>query len=205
MTPARRLLPVPAAQRGVVLFIALMVMVVLSLAGIALVRSVDTFTTVAGNLAFRLASTATANLPVERAVHALFDGPPYLIPSRNSDYAGENYYSTLQVTLPESGTSIPAVLQGTYPPVAYPGGFRVLPKDAAGNEVRYVIERVCLPAAAGLEPTVATCDMAPPKQATADQAMELDRITTGRVPFYRLTIRVDGPANTVTFAQAMLR
>ena len=40
-------------QRGVVLFIALIAMVVLSLAGVALIRSVDTTGSVAGNIAFR--------------------------------------------------------------------------------------------------------------------------------------------------------
>ena len=44
----------PTRQHGVVLFIALIVMVALSLAAIALIRSVDTTNAVVGNLAFRL-------------------------------------------------------------------------------------------------------------------------------------------------------
>src|SRR5438105_13509143 len=62
----------PARQRGVVLFIALIVMVALSLAAIALIRSVDTTTTVIGNLAFRQASILPANMAVEEAAAALF-------------------------------------------------------------------------------------------------------------------------------------
>ena len=54
-------------QRGVVLFIALIVMVAMSLAAIALIRSVDTTTTVIGNLAFRQASILPANFAVEDA------------------------------------------------------------------------------------------------------------------------------------------
>src|SRR6266850_1198464 len=50
--PARRL-----AQRGVVLFIALIVLVAMSLAGVAMVRSVDTALGIAGNLAFKAATT----------------------------------------------------------------------------------------------------------------------------------------------------
>ena len=43
-------------QRGVVLFIALIVMVAMSLAAIALIRSVDTTNILIGNLAFRQSS-----------------------------------------------------------------------------------------------------------------------------------------------------
>src|SRR4030081_2225685 len=62
----------PARQHGVVLFVALIVMVALSLAAIALIRSVDTTTTVIGNLAFRQASILPANMAVEEAAAALF-------------------------------------------------------------------------------------------------------------------------------------
>ncbi len=59
-------------QRGVVLFIALIVMVAMSLAAIALIRSVDTTNILIGNLAFRQASILPANLAVEQAAAALF-------------------------------------------------------------------------------------------------------------------------------------
>ena len=48
---------VPCRQRGVVLFVALIAMVVMSLAGVALIRAVDTTGSVAGNIAFREASS----------------------------------------------------------------------------------------------------------------------------------------------------
>ena len=59
-------------QRGVVLFIALIVMVAMSLAAIALIRSVDTTNILIGNLAFRQASILPANIAVEQAAAALF-------------------------------------------------------------------------------------------------------------------------------------
>ncbi len=74
--PPRRVRRSPArhdAQRGVVLFIALLVMVALSLAGIALIRSADTATTVAGNLAFKQATEYTVDRSIEQAVKVLFD------------------------------------------------------------------------------------------------------------------------------------
>jgi Tfp pilus assembly protein PilX len=59
-------------QGGVVLFIALIAMVVLTLGGLALVRSVDTTSSVAGNIAFRQASIVAVNWAVESSVDALY-------------------------------------------------------------------------------------------------------------------------------------
>ena len=55
------------AQQGVVLFIALIILVAMTLAGIALMRSVDTNVLIAGNLAFRQANTMYADTGVEAA------------------------------------------------------------------------------------------------------------------------------------------
>ena len=44
-------------QQGVVLFIALVALVVMSLAAVALIRSVDTNTLIGGNLSFKQAAT----------------------------------------------------------------------------------------------------------------------------------------------------
>jgi Tfp pilus assembly protein PilX len=54
------------AQQGVVLFIALIVLVAMSLAGIALMRSVDTNVLIAGNLAFRQGATMAGDWGIGR-------------------------------------------------------------------------------------------------------------------------------------------
>jgi len=48
-------------EQGVILFVALIVLVAMSLAGIALMRSVDTSVLVAGNLAYRQGATSVAD------------------------------------------------------------------------------------------------------------------------------------------------
>src|ERR687895_391378 len=58
-------------QKGVVLFIALIVLVALMLASISLVRSVDTANVIAGNLAFKQASVQAADFGIEVAAAAL--------------------------------------------------------------------------------------------------------------------------------------
>ncbi len=95
-------------QRGVVLFIALIAMVVLSLAGVALIRSVDTAASVAGNIAFREASTTAVNLAVEQAVNWVFVAP-FNVEVNNPAF---HYYAQLQAG--EKPNGIPAVLSGTY-------------------------------------------------------------------------------------------
>ncbi len=75
------------------MFIALLVMVALSLAGIALIRSADTATVVAGNLAFKQAAVYAVDRSVEQAITALFDPvaapamPAPVIADKNADLA----------------------------------------------------------------------------------------------------------------------
>ena len=65
MSPRTRL--AARSQRGTILFIALIVLVAMSLAGIALMRSVDTNVLIAANLAFRQGATAGGDWGVEDA------------------------------------------------------------------------------------------------------------------------------------------
>ena len=58
-------------QQGIVLFIALIALVVMSLAAVALIRSVDTNTLIAGNLSFKQAATTSADAGVEAAISQL--------------------------------------------------------------------------------------------------------------------------------------
>ncbi|MGB9093633.1 MAG: hypothetical protein WCB93_05930, partial [Gallionella sp.] len=58
-------------QRGVVLFFALIALVVMSLAAVALIRSVDTSTMIAGNIAFKQAATTSGDGGIEGAITAL--------------------------------------------------------------------------------------------------------------------------------------
>lgn len=182
-------------QRGVVLFVALIVMVALSLAGIALVRSVDTTTSVVGNIGFRQASVLPTNRAVEEAVAALFE-PPYPISNKDADNVAQNYYASIQTGEDKNG--VPKVLQKL---ADYPSSARTI-SDGSGNTVRFIIERMC--SAAG-EAIPARCDMMAPKQNFGTTTTETSRVELPRIPFYRLTIRVDGPQNTVSYAQAMLR
>ena len=66
-----------ARQRGISLMMSMIVLVALTLAGIALMRSVDTTTIIAGNLAFQQAATNSGDTGIETAIAAsvIFDMP----------------------------------------------------------------------------------------------------------------------------------
>lgn len=203
-------LPNAARERGIVLFIALIVMVAMSLAAIALIRSVDTANTVIGNLAFRQASILPANYAVEQAAAALFSdvnttGAP-AITDPTADLPAQNYYASWQGT--DDARGIPTPLQ-TLNNWASSGLGQKLIVDAnatdptaKATEIRYVIERMCIEAGPA-QPK--RCDMLPPKQNPGTTVHDDSAPTLNPIPFYRVTIRVDGPKNTASFLQAMLR
>ena len=216
-----------STQRGVVLFIALIVMVAMSLAGIALMRSVDTTSTVIGNLAFRQASILPANYAIEDAAAGLFSDANFNTPPRIADVRvttpAENYYATHDPLkdCPAAGgddcRGVPQQLQ-TKPPSTWPR----LKVDDGQNQIAYVIERMCNPNATAIPqpngtgsggdpnnaPATSTwCDTITPQlPGTTVNDPSAATILLGK-PFYRVTVRVDGPpgTNAVSFVQAMLR
>lgn len=209
MTPTTcHRLRAPRRQRGVALFVALIAMLLLSLAGVALMRSVDTTTGVAGNLGFRQSSAAPVNQAIEYAIKAVFkDKPPI---SQVVDNAAANYFAELQPG--ESKNGVPALLAGDYATMNglyTPTGFTVYPDAVSGTELRWVIERVCNMAASTPADIVAHCDILPPKvpDAGTDNKCALPPcLTLPPIPVFRVTVRADIPGtNTVSFAQAFLK
>lgn len=189
----------PRRERGIVLIIALIVMVAMSLAGLALIRSVDTTTTIIGNLGLRQASIPPGNVAVEAAAAALFNnaapGGIRTIANLDNDFSAENYFASRQAG--EDARGIPVVLQSI-------SNF-TLPKsidDQAGNQVRYVIERLCDQLGA---PDKQHCELMPPKNSYGTTVNDPPLVTGALIPIYRLTVRIDGPKNTTSFLQAMLR
>jgi hypothetical protein len=199
-------------QRGVVLFIALIVMVAMSLAAIALIRSVDTTSAVIGNLAFRQASILPANFGIEDAAAGLFNdaNPAFLarIPDVRADTPAQNYYATYSQA---AGWDDPYGVPQPLRTKVSAAGLARFQTDAAQNRVTYIIERMCNPNSTSVPPDSSSaaswCDMMPPKQSPGGTINDPLAAILNAQPFYRVTVRVDGPlgTNTVSFAQAMLR
>jgi type IV pilus assembly protein PilX len=196
-----KLARLPHRQQGVVLFIALIAMVILSLGGVALVRSMEAGTSVAGNLAFRQVSIVAVNRAIEDSVWKIYKAPAATLIVTTADDLPNHYYASLQAGEKSDGT--PVALAGAYPPAAYPGAMNVWTDPASLVEVRYVIERVCTVFGAV---TIGNCDLLPPKVSPGGTDNEVKRIPIPPIPHFRVTVRVDLPnTNSTTVAQAFLR
>lgn len=195
-------------QRGVVLFIALVVLVAMTLAGLALVRSTDTGNLIAGNIAFRQGALQESDLGVGAAFNALTTG----LISSTSLSAAPRYFAVMQTLGSNKAPTAINAMTATDPVNAtdvYSSGI-----GPNGNRVRYIIERMCTNVVAtGLPPATETeiranCLTYSPsgKSKSSRNALrvKLRSINTTTV-YYRVTVRVDGPRNTVSIAQALVR
>jgi hypothetical protein len=199
------------------MFIALLVMVALSLAGIALIRSADTATVVSGNLAFKQAAVFAVDRSVERAVQALFN--PVASPAVSAPVItdttvhvpAQNYFACVQAPgggcLPANSPipDIPTVLTTHDAAVALDAAAdstAQIPEDDAKNKSYYVIERMC----ANTGPAVGSnCNMSSDALGADAGTEHYEGLTRTGGAFFRVTVRVEGPRNTVAYAQAILR
>lgn len=201
--PARR-------QQGVVMFISLIILVAMTLAGIALMRSVDTGTIIAGNLAFRQNTTYVGDIGVE-AARAWLTLPATTATLLQNDATGSGYYATWGATTDllgndtdpltspydwsAAGTSIDVTAAPFTPPTGY--------------AVRYVIHRLC--ATVG-DPSLgsATCVKAAASAAAGSSGTQ-GAATYGSYALgspvaavYRVTVQVTGPRNSRSYIQSVV-
>jgi Tfp pilus assembly protein PilX len=197
-----------ARQRGVVLIIALIVLVAMTLASVAMVRSIDTSTIVAGNLAFRQSGIAGGDAGVEAAIAWLGKNSTAL----NEDSPPNGYYATGQHCLDLTGAGRFPV--ECTPPHAVldwnsPGNVKTVGEDSAGNRISYVIHRMCDSAGAVDGATCATDQSSLNEGRSKGSATE--QKTYGHIKmaaidrvYYRITVRVAGPRNAVSMVQAIV-
>ncbi|MBS4097546.1 MAG: hypothetical protein KGZ83_12010 [Sulfuricella sp.] len=194
--------PHPSPQRGVVLFITLIVLVAMTLAGIALVRSVATTTLIAGNLSFQEGATMSGDTGIESAVNWLEINSTGTNLFQNNLPMG--YVAAKQD--PAVGQTWDAFWANQLVPA---GQVLTLAKDAAGNTVSYVIQRMCSPTIPQpFAPTSvgANCASSPTTVGTSggSKGAGAIQIQTSDQTYYRITSRIVGPRNTVSFIQAIV-
>jgi Tfp pilus assembly protein PilX len=185
------------AQRGVVLFIALIVLVAMSLAGLALMRSVDSGTLIASNLAFRQNATHSGDTGIEEARTWLMGQPG---PSLYNNQTNVAYFAHWASEINLLGTDPDPTKNYDW------NGGRVVSGMPAGYTARYVIHRLCEDTG---NPASITCvkqssgggvSSGGPKGVVAHGAMGLTVETNA---LYRITVRTVGPRNTISIVQAV--
>lgn len=197
-------------QRGVVLFFALIALLALSLSAVALIRSVDTSTMIAGNLAFRQASSASADAGVESAIRWLdnvstangaLDAVANPAHALNQDAPALGYYSAVDnaVSLTDGSglhwDDSDSMLVGT---------------DATGNKIRYVIHRMCRTPNQAIKD--ADCLFSSADQFTNGLNIPLPQDVcvgagcpaSGQAPQLRITVRTEGLRNSISYVQAFV-
>lgn len=184
------------AQRGAVLFIALIVLVAMSLAGIALIRGVDTTNLIAGNLAFKQNAMHGGDWGLEEARAWLQSKSA---PDLYNNDPGQGYYAAMQTGLDFTRTD-PSLPDFDWENSSFNAG-----ADPAGNAIRYVIHRMCdlagNPGSVNCVRTTAggTSDSTKGGATYGGAALP----STSQI-YYRITARVTGPRNTVSYVQMMV-
>jgi len=188
-------------QRGVVLFIALIVLVAMSLAGIALIRGVDSANLIAGNLAFKQGATLAGDWGVEQArtwINTQAVGDLYIDQPPVAN--GGGYWANMQSGLDFTGTDPnPAKPDFNWNTAVNLGD------DGNGNQVQYVIHRLC---DAPGDPASKNCIRGTGGGAVAGTkggAVYGSFALSGTTQiYYRITTRIVGPRNTISYVQVMV-
>jgi type IV pilus assembly protein PilX len=188
------------AQRGVVLIVALVVLVAMSMGGIAIMRSVDTSTLIAGNIAFKQRTLQGADIGLETAIKWITDNRTTL----NSDNTGAAYFSSV---------SRRADQRFKWEDSAAWANAKFVGTDAAGNSVHYVIHRMCQQPGKTLSESEQLCatDVGSGTGAAFEGPSEGSSNVAGGSAFtalpkmyMRVTVRSTGPRNAVSYVQAMV-
>lgn len=210
--------PFGQRQRGVVLMLALIMLVAMTLAGIALYRQLGTGLIIARNLTFARTAAVAADLGVEAArtwIAAPQPAVTYLAAQATSGkffyYPAWCYSSTVQSV---SGVAINCgntLTNADFDPTTYDWTHSVVAStnDGGGHEIRYVIHRLCaLPGGIDIVDTpnqrCVSIGKAPAGQSQSVAGYGGTQLALVTMPYYRITVRVQDNLNTRVFTQAIV-
>jgi type IV pilus assembly protein PilX len=207
-----------ARQHGLSLIVVLVALVVMSFAAVALLRSTDTGTLVSGNLAFQRTALQSGDAGIEAAIEWLEANAAGGV--LHDDDEANGYFATTSDACDLTGTRTPANAKDDVDWVGVDPGnecsmqARQVLRDgiAEGYDVRYVINRVCN--AEGDPDAVFAPDGVTPMTCSrvgggTSEGSTRSGASYGNVPltgdaqtYYRITVRIAGPRNTVRYVQA---
>lgn len=194
------------AQRGVVLIVTLIMLVAMTLAAIALMRSVDTTTVVAGNLAFQQAAYHAADAGTEQAIAYLYTVPNVKCNGTGAGVACANGYKSFHEPLLEPPTA-GRTWEKFWSDMENGPGVEPLTDMPPGYSGAFVIESMCTQAEqtnCTLVTTTTTTTTPQGQNMGSQQRAYTNSSSTRNVYYYRITTRVVGPRNTVGYVQALI-
>jgi len=203
----------PSRQRGVVIVIALIVLASMMLAGVALIRSMDTGTQISGNFAFRQAAVQATDAGIEGA---FTDLTKLIITDKNGDTTTKSWYYPKITSLMGTAESKDADFFDTSK-VANSKYQALTAKSVSGNDVSYLVERLCTATLAGGAPEadadkdgivsdqeiMNVCAHESSREGCS-YSTEADCKPRLKSVYYKATVKVGGPRNTSSLAQSTL-
>lgn len=197
-------------QQGTVLAVVLVVLVVMMLGSVSLLRSIDTSALLTGNIGFKRDSLNTAaaglNKAFEKMKLAAFTANQESIAgcpppsgtgtacSAVTEWVKMNFYPRV---LESDANGIPVVLKDK---TTFDAKFKAGTLTVNGNEVRYLIERMCNRYGPSDKKVCVLDDYS----SSSDESQEPEGPGSIAAPLYRVTVRTDGIRNTQTYAQWMV-
>jgi len=195
----------PRRQRGVIMVVALITLVVLMIGAVAMIRSMNAASTAAGSYGFKRDMANQGTRALVKVQTLLKTGVLASDAARGSSNVGLNYSAVMLPTTPEG---IPNALVGDEQAFGFVGSTaNDINTDQFGNDigikVRYVIDRLC--SSVG-PPSDSTCMVGstPVSKSGSSSQSTPPSAEYFIVPqaVYRLTIKVTGPRNAQAFYQS---
>jgi Tfp pilus assembly protein PilX len=183
-------------QRGVVLLIVLIGLLLMMIGAVAMVRSFNGSSQVAGNLAFRRDLTNQGERGLAAAAAAVKSGALAAASTREADQAASNY-SAKRLETNADGIPLLLLKESLFDKAGMKDKNDVV-DEAAGVHIRWIVDRQCDKAGAFDPATCAAVDADTSGSGTDWMA----KPSGGPAAVYRVSVRVDGPRATQAFLQA---
>jgi type IV pilus assembly protein PilX len=181
-------------QRGMVLIAVLVVLVVTLLAGMGVMRSVQTGNAMAGNFSFRQVGMAASDRALSDAMSEV---ATRVVAGGGNNAEAHRYLATIDTTVNTMG--VPAAIDWAQVRCVDEKGALITncAEDNGSYRVQYVIERRCAgaPNLADLMDIRSRCEYEPQATAGSPTTIALR---------YRVLIRVRGPRGTESWFEAMV-
>ena len=169
-------------QRGVALLIVLVVLAITLVGSLAMLRSGEVSSMVAGNVSFREAATQATDIGIADAAKALD------IQTNLDTNIANTYFATRQ---PDDAYGIPTTINWANVPI----------KTVGNYNVQHVIDRLCQ--VTPVTDATGTCMVRDSESAGSNKAGSLAYKNPASV-YYRITVRVIGPKSTAAYVQALV-
>jgi type IV pilus assembly protein PilX len=187
----------PSHQEGLILFVALIVLVALTLSGLSLMRSSGTGLLIAGNLSFRQASVSVADNGTEAARSWLLSTALNTLDNNDST---NGYYAT-QNNLAGSAAE--------FDHANHDWGSNsktVNPAPDAATTVRWVVHRLCTATGSPVASGQSCVFLETGSNAGSNKNVlsSSQRALGSQSVLYRVTTRVDGPRNSIAYTQVVI-